>query len=49
MWGTPAEVVEQLQHYAEAGVEEIIIQWGTFDDLAGLNLLAEQVMPHVTA
>jgi alkanesulfonate monooxygenase SsuD/methylene tetrahydromethanopterin reductase-like flavin-dependent oxidoreductase (luciferase family) len=49
MWGTPAEVVEQLQQYAEAGVEEIIIQWGAFDDLAGLNLLAEQVLPHVTA
>jgi alkanesulfonate monooxygenase SsuD/methylene tetrahydromethanopterin reductase-like flavin-dependent oxidoreductase (luciferase family) len=48
-WGTPEEVVQQFHHYAEAGVEEFIIQWGAFDDLEGLKLLAEQVLPHMTA
>jgi alkanesulfonate monooxygenase SsuD/methylene tetrahydromethanopterin reductase-like flavin-dependent oxidoreductase (luciferase family) len=48
-WGTPEEVVQQFHQYAEAGVEEFIIQWGAFDDLDGLKLLAEQVLPHMTA
>jgi alkanesulfonate monooxygenase SsuD/methylene tetrahydromethanopterin reductase-like flavin-dependent oxidoreductase (luciferase family) len=48
-WGTPAEVVQHFHQYAEAGVEEFIVQWGAFDDLDGLKLLAEQVLPHMTA
>jgi alkanesulfonate monooxygenase SsuD/methylene tetrahydromethanopterin reductase-like flavin-dependent oxidoreductase (luciferase family) len=48
-WGTPLDVVQQLKKYAEAGVEELIIQWGAFDDLEGLKLIAEQVVPSVTA
>jgi alkanesulfonate monooxygenase SsuD/methylene tetrahydromethanopterin reductase-like flavin-dependent oxidoreductase (luciferase family) len=49
MWGTPEEVVQQFQQYAEAGVEELIIQWGGFDDLDGLKLLSEQVLPQITS
>ena len=45
----PEEVVHQFHQYAEAGVEEFIIQWGAFDDLEGLKLLAEQVLPHMKA
>lgn len=49
IWGTPAEVVEQLHRYAEAGVQELIIQWGAFDDLDGLKLISEHVLPHLAA
>jgi alkanesulfonate monooxygenase SsuD/methylene tetrahydromethanopterin reductase-like flavin-dependent oxidoreductase (luciferase family) len=49
MWGTPTQVVQQFQQYAEAGVEELIIQWGAFDDLDGLKLLSEQVLPQTTS
>jgi len=49
MWGTPTQVVQQFQQYAEAGVEELIIQWGAFDDLDGLKLLSEQVLPQITS
>src|SRR5262249_14523525 len=37
MWGEPAKIVEQFQQYVEAGVEELAIQWGAFDDLEGLR------------
>ena len=46
---SPAGVVAALRAYAAAGVEELIIQWFGMEDLAGLQLLAEQVLPHVAA
>jgi F420-dependent oxidoreductase-like protein len=45
--GTPGEVIDQVQDYADAGVEELIIQWIAVEDLEGLQVLAEQVLPHV--
>ena len=46
--GTPEAVVQQINAYAAVGVEELMIQWGAFDDLEGLELLAEQVLPYVS-
>jgi hypothetical protein len=39
-------VVERLRGYEAAGVTEVMLQWGGVDDRAGLELLAEQVLPH---
>jgi alkanesulfonate monooxygenase SsuD/methylene tetrahydromethanopterin reductase-like flavin-dependent oxidoreductase (luciferase family) len=45
--GAPDTIVEHLQALAAAGVEEIILEWGALNDIAGLQLIAEQVLPHV--
>lgn len=45
--GTPSMFVDQLNAYAEAGVERFMLQWLDQDDIAGLELLAKEVMPHV--
>jgi alkanesulfonate monooxygenase SsuD/methylene tetrahydromethanopterin reductase-like flavin-dependent oxidoreductase (luciferase family) len=45
--GTPDEVISAIQEYADVGVEELIIQWFGMEDVEGLQLLAEQVLPHV--
>ena len=45
--GTPDTVIPQIQAYAEAGVEELMLQIFDSDDLAGLDLLARAVLPHV--
>jgi F420-dependent oxidoreductase-like protein len=45
--GTVDEVVEQLGHYAEAGVERIMLQWLALDDIEGLEALAHGVLPQL--
>ncbi|MFP4344446.1 MAG: TIGR03560 family F420-dependent LLM class oxidoreductase [Anaerolineales bacterium] len=45
--GTADEVVEQLGHYAEAGVERIMLQWLALDDIEGLEALARGVLPQI--
>jgi alkanesulfonate monooxygenase SsuD/methylene tetrahydromethanopterin reductase-like flavin-dependent oxidoreductase (luciferase family) len=45
--GSPAEVIEQIAAYAAAGVEEIMVQRLDLDDLDGLQIIAEEVLPHV--
>ena len=37
------EVTSQLNDYAEAGVQRIMLQWIDLDDIAGLEWLAKQV------
>jgi F420-dependent oxidoreductase-like protein len=44
--GTPDDVIERLDIYAAAGVEEIILQWSGMEDIEGLATLAEHVLPH---
>ncbi len=44
--GTPDDVCEQLSKYASAGVEELIVSWFGTDDTEGLEVIAEQVLPH---
>jgi alkanesulfonate monooxygenase SsuD/methylene tetrahydromethanopterin reductase-like flavin-dependent oxidoreductase (luciferase family) len=44
--GTPETVVAQIRAYAEAGVDELVIQWFGVDDIDGLNVLANEVLPH---
>lgn len=45
--GSPAEVIEQIHAFGEAGVEEIMIQRLDLDDIEGLQIIAEEVLPHV--
>jgi F420-dependent oxidoreductase-like protein len=45
--GEPDQVVSELRAYADVGVEELVIQWFGMDDLDGLELLAELVLPQL--
>ncbi len=46
VYGPPDALVERLQEYADAGVEEVMIQKGP-NDIDGIHLIAEDVLPHV--
>ena len=43
--GSPEHAVGELRAYEEAGAREIMIQWLNLDDIDGLRLLSEQVLP----
>ncbi len=45
--GPPERIVEHLQALIAAGVEELILEWSALDDIAGLELIAEQVLPYI--
>jgi alkanesulfonate monooxygenase SsuD/methylene tetrahydromethanopterin reductase-like flavin-dependent oxidoreductase (luciferase family) len=45
--GSPAEVIEQIHAYRDAGVDEIMIQRLDLDDIEGLQIIADDVLPHV--
>lgn len=47
--GTPDNVVQHIRAYAEAGVEELILQWFDIDDVEGLQMYAEQLLPRLEA
>jgi len=42
--GTGADIREQVAELAEAGVEQVMLQWLDLDDLAGIESLAEQTL-----
>jgi F420-dependent oxidoreductase-like protein len=43
--GTPEMIHEQIGAYAEAGVEELMLQWLDLDDIEGLRAFAHTVLP----
>jgi F420-dependent oxidoreductase-like protein len=43
--GTPTEVVDQLGALQDAGVQRIMLQWLDLDDLDGLDVFAQSVLP----
>jgi alkanesulfonate monooxygenase SsuD/methylene tetrahydromethanopterin reductase-like flavin-dependent oxidoreductase (luciferase family) len=45
VYGSPQDLIETIHSYAQAGADEIILQWFLYDDLEGLNILAEEVLP----
>lgn len=47
--GTPEEIVEQINAYAAAGVEELMLEWLDFDNLDGLRAFANEVLPRLSA
>jgi F420-dependent oxidoreductase-like protein len=44
--GTPSAVVDRIAQYADAGAERVMLQWLNQDDIAGLELIARDVLPH---
>ena len=47
--GTPAQLIEHLQAYVDAGASRFMLQHLNLDDLDTLELLAAQVLPHFAA
>ncbi len=45
--GNAGQILPQIQAYARAGVEELMLQWFDLDDLAGLRAFATSVLPHL--
>jgi alkanesulfonate monooxygenase SsuD/methylene tetrahydromethanopterin reductase-like flavin-dependent oxidoreductase (luciferase family) len=45
--GTPDEVIEQIRDWDTRGIERIMLQTLDMDDIAVLELIADEVMPHV--
>ena len=44
--GAPKNLIETIHSFGEAGADEIILQWFLLDDPEGLQILAEEVLPH---
>jgi F420-dependent oxidoreductase-like protein len=44
--GTANEIVEQVGVWVELGVERFMLQWIDQDDIAGLESMAQRVLPH---
>lgn len=47
--GLAEDVIPQIRAYADAGVQELMLQILDSDDVEGLDAFAEQVLPHVSA
>lgn len=47
MLGTADEIAGQLAVFAEAGVSRVMAQWIQMDDIDGLEVLAEKVLPQL--
>ncbi|NOZ73712.1 MAG: TIGR03560 family F420-dependent LLM class oxidoreductase [Chloroflexi bacterium] len=45
--GTPSQIVDQLSQLEEAGVQKVMLQWTDLDDIAGLETLADFVLPQL--
>jgi alkanesulfonate monooxygenase SsuD/methylene tetrahydromethanopterin reductase-like flavin-dependent oxidoreductase (luciferase family) len=46
LFGTPEQVVDKMNVYKSAEVQELVIQWALLDDFEGLQILAENVLPY---
>ena len=44
--GTPGEIIDQLERLSAAGAQRIMLQWLDLDDMEGLKVFAEGVLPH---
>ena len=42
--GTPEHIARQIEAYADAGVDELMVQWFEMDDIRGLRNFAEGVL-----
>ena len=45
--GTSEHIVRQIEAYASAGVDELMVQWFDMDDIKGLRSFAESVLPRI--
>jgi alkanesulfonate monooxygenase SsuD/methylene tetrahydromethanopterin reductase-like flavin-dependent oxidoreductase (luciferase family) len=44
--GRPDQVIEQMEKYAAAGIDTFVIQWLSATQFDGLDVIAEEVIPH---
>ena len=47
--GVPEAIVEAIRAYEAAGVQEIMIDWFDVDDVEGLQVLADEVLPRLAS
>jgi alkanesulfonate monooxygenase SsuD/methylene tetrahydromethanopterin reductase-like flavin-dependent oxidoreductase (luciferase family) len=47
LMGSPAEVAAKIRALGEAGVQEVMFQWFDPDDVEGLRLISDEVIPLV--
>jgi len=45
--GAPADIVGQLREWEDAGMQRVLLQTLDQEDIAGLEMFAEQVLPHL--
>ena len=45
--GTPDQITEQLYLLAQAGVQRVMLQWIDLDDIDGLEIIAQKVLPEL--
>jgi F420-dependent oxidoreductase-like protein len=45
--GGPDELVAHIAEFGAAGADEVMLQWSSLDDIEGLEVLAEHVLPTV--
>jgi len=45
--GTANQIVDQLGHLAEAGVQRVMLQWLALDDVDRLEAMADRVLPQL--
>ncbi len=45
--GTAERVIERIRAFADAGVQELMLQWLQLDDLDGLRVFMDTVMPYL--
>jgi alkanesulfonate monooxygenase SsuD/methylene tetrahydromethanopterin reductase-like flavin-dependent oxidoreductase (luciferase family) len=45
--GGPDELVAHIADFSSAGADEVMLQWSSLDDIEGLEVLAEHVLPTV--
>ncbi len=46
LFGTALMIVDQIGEFVDAGVERFMLQWLNLDDIAGLEQVAKDVLPH---
>jgi alkanesulfonate monooxygenase SsuD/methylene tetrahydromethanopterin reductase-like flavin-dependent oxidoreductase (luciferase family) len=44
--GSPDEVGSKIRAYAEVGVDGLVFKWFGLDDIEGLEIVAEHLLPH---
>jgi F420-dependent oxidoreductase-like protein len=47
--GTPDPMAEQLNHLARVGVQRVMLQWIDLDDIEGLEIIAQRVLPQLSS
>ena len=45
--GNAGQIADQIQAYAQAGVEELMLQWFDLDDITGLRAFADSILPRL--